>query len=212
MRQLLKQQGISDVEIDGLALDTPENPQFPSAASALEGMLSQRKRCSTNCNTVATNDGRRQSCAPSIPQAQSQRTLSGHMITPENHYQSPVSTASTTSSGIPTPNNMQFPVSTPATYPAPVPVSRAFDYSMPYEDPMPWSTPYHTNTENITNAAQTTQTGASSCYAAASAIRTLKSDVGPELEEELGCGDGRECDVDNARIFEMMDRYSQGRI
>ncbi|GAB7366906.1 hypothetical protein MBLNU230_g1459t1 [Neophaeotheca triangularis] len=56
-----------------------------------------------------------------------------------------------------------------------------------------------------------TETGTSSCYAAASAIRTYKADLGFELEEELGCGDGRDCHVPNSRVFSLMDRYSEAR-
>lgn len=77
------------------------------------------------------------------------------------------------------------------------------DYNMDFNDTMTWDGQYP--------HFQLPQQGdSSSCYAAAGAIRTFKPDLGYELETELGCGDGRDCNVPNSRIFSIMDRYSDG--
>jgi hypothetical protein len=49
-----------------------------------------------------------------------------------------------------------------------------------------------------------------SCYAVASMIRSMNPHIGAELEAELGCADGGECDVSNLRAFEVLDRMSGG--
>ena len=56
LRQLLKQQGISDAEIDGMATEFPESAQPTPTAAQLESMLKSRKHC-----------GRREAGGPSVP-------------------------------------------------------------------------------------------------------------------------------------------------
>lgn len=48
----------------------------------------------------------------------------------------------------------------------------------------------------------------SSCYVAADVIRSLNPNAGREVETALGCADGRECAIDNAVVFDLMDRYA----
>jgi len=49
----------------------------------------------------------------------------------------------------------------------------------------------------------------SSCQSAASIIHTLNPQARrEELEGALGCSGGRDCAVDNAVVFEVMDRFS----
>ena len=52
------------------------------------------------------------------------------------------------------------------------------------------------------------QSGTSSCQIAATTIRTFKPEAGYEVEAELGCRVGEDCQVANDRIFGLMDRYA----
>ncbi|SMR58692.1 unnamed protein product [Zymoseptoria tritici ST99CH_1E4] len=55
---------------------------------------------------------------------------------------------------------------------------------------------------------QDQQQNGSSCYAVANMIRSINPHIGGELEAELGCADGRECNVSDLRAFEVLDRVS----
>ena len=57
-----------------------------------------------------------------------------------------------------------------------------------------------------------TEGRSSSCYAAADALRTIEPDAGYELEDELGCVDGKECAMPISPIFSIMDRYTELRV
>lgn len=49
----------------------------------------------------------------------------------------------------------------------------------------------------------------SSCADAANIIRTMRTNTGPELEPDLGCRvPDQHCYVNNAVVFNMMDRYA----
>ncbi|KAK4494398.1 hypothetical protein PRZ48_014696 [Zasmidium cellare] len=53
----------------------------------------------------------------------------------------------------------------------------------------------------------------SSCKSVATAIRSIRPDIGTELEEDLGCqpNAGEDCSVPNTTAFDVIDRYSDGR-
>ncbi|OTA38067.1 hypothetical protein BTJ68_02145 [Hortaea werneckii EXF-2000] len=183
LRQLLKQQGLNDAEIDGMQDDKADQMQYPNAASALEGMIGQRKAC-------GSGDG---GCG------------SGNTTPPQER-----SAAQTTI----------IPKSEPMSAPPQLP----HDYSIDFNDTMgAWDAGQYQNGHNQhTQDSHWTEDqqfqgmhlpqreDSSSCFAAAGAIRTIKPDLGYELETELGCGDGADCVVPNARIFNMMDRYAEG--
>ncbi|KAK5132400.1 hypothetical protein LTR08_009083 [Meristemomyces frigidus] len=219
LRLLLKQQGVSDAEIDGMPGDSQENGQ---PADALESMIGRRKSCgpgndcgpASDCGSGPSTD-RRSSCDPNYPtqspygqQSQQQRRadpqlqrLSQQMALPSLPFASPHSSVS---SGIPTPSNASFANSQALPYgdatASHIPL-QTLDFAMQYDEPFIWDTHYPTTQSDIGNS--------SSCYAATSAIRSIKPDIGYELETELGCGDGRECDVPNTQIFTIMDRYAE---
>ena len=82
LRQLLKQQGFSDADIDGFSptSDTPpsassshfpDNLQYPAAPNSLDGLLSQRRQCRPDSSCNSDDAARRQSCVSSV-QSQSQ--------------------------------------------------------------------------------------------------------------------------------------------
>jgi hypothetical protein len=49
-----------------------------------------------------------------------------------------------------------------------------------------------------------------SCVYAANIIRTMRANVGPELENDLGCPPMGvvDCPVPNAMFFDVMDKYN----
>jgi hypothetical protein len=51
--------------------------------------------------------------------------------------------------------------------------------------------------------------GTTSCVDAANIIRTMRSDLGPELESELGCRQPETvCKVENSVVFDVLDKYT----
>jgi len=64
---------------------------------------------------------------------------------------------------------------------------------------------YHDQQENF---ALPEPSGTYSCQAAADTIRMIKPEIGPELETELGCWVGEECQVPNEKVFGIMGRYT----
>lgn len=232
LRHLLKQQGLSDAEIDGMSI---ESPQYPTAATSLEGMIGQRRSCGpgSDCGSGGSVAARRpSSCDSSLPTpaVDSQQDLPQHPQPPQpprlqpqprlpqprpqvQHFAQPLagpnvqyhqSPHSTMSSGFQTPDNQQFPSSRALSYSGGTTSAFPVDYSMQFDEPFQWDSQYPPST------SQPDMGISSSCYVAAGAIRSIKPDIGYELETELGCGDGRECNVPNTQIFSIMDRYSEG--
>ena len=72
---------------------------------------------------------------------------------------------------------------------------------MPMDDHFMWQ-------ETYSGQTSTRPADSSSCYVAADASRSIKPDMGYELEAELGCSSGQDCNVPNTQIFSIMDRYS----
>ncbi|KAK1062654.1 hypothetical protein LTR74_010110 [Friedmanniomyces endolithicus] len=214
LRQLLKQQGLSDAEIDAFLSNRPENTQYPSPTSvALESLIGQRKACrpGSGCDSGSGSAGP-EDMKPNLVALGSgslpplQRT-SQPPLTP--YTATHASPQSTLSSGMHTPNTLQHRAIAPPRPHAPpytmqsLPDLPAIDHGMGFDDSFMWNDQYvppHT--------AGPTDT--SSCYVAAEAIRTIKPDAGYDLEVELGCSDGRECNVPNNQIFSIMDRYASG--
>ena len=233
LRQLLKQQGLSDDQIDGMGDGTLESHSYPSAASTLEDMMGQRKPCGpgdgcgtrSDTETPPSQDGLRRLSMQTKPEPTSAPTgpmpgFQPMQQTPQQPFQPPslshqnsgsmsngyaLSPLSSSSSGVPTPANTHFPQHSMHSgynfHAGAPPISN--EYSMDYHDTMVWG-------DGQYQSMQLPQAGdSSSCYAAAGAIRTLKPDLGYELENELGCGNGMDCKVPNSRIFSIMDRYSE---
>ena len=211
LRQLLYQHGILDVEIDGM-----------TAGGQLESMLGHRQACGSDCSGSFV---RRQSCdpallrAPTIAPAASTSPISAAHVpsqTPlsNGHGCSPHLSGQVTPQAPLFPENPQYPTPYPHSFPEPVnrSQSQTTEYnSIAPDDKLEWLNYYNTK-DFITGTPQPNLTptpfGSSSCYAAASAVRTLKPDAGYELEMELGCSDGRECEVPNDQVFGIMDRYT----
>ncbi|KAF2165994.1 hypothetical protein M409DRAFT_23721 [Zasmidium cellare ATCC 36951] len=71
----------------------------------------------------------------------------------------------------------------------------------------------HSPQPNTTTTSQPPRSNCSSCKSVATAIRSIRPDVGTELEEDLGCpvNDNEDCSVPNTQAFDILDRYSDGR-
>ncbi|KAI6849141.1 hypothetical protein KC332_g478 [Hortaea werneckii] len=258
LRQLLKQQGLNDAEIDGMQDDKADQMQYPNAASALEGMIGQRKACGSGdggCGSGNTTPPQERSAAQTtiIPKSEPMSAPPQYMgnlqpaprrsqpvqpqpprLTPQHSAASnsqPYSNSphSNSSSGVQTPTTAHFmqplSVQTQPNQQPQIGLHRLpHDYSIDFNDTMgAWDAGQYQNGHNQhTQDSHWTEDqqfqgmhlpqreDSSSCFAAAGAIRTIKPDLGYELETELGCGDGADCVVPNARIFNMMDRYAEG--
>ena len=183
LRQLLKQQGLTDAQIDNTQLGSARDVQNPSVL-ALEGMLSLRRSCGPGSQCDSSDSARR-------PSSTSTTT--------------PVSTTQDFSmSGVGTLAGAGFPAAHPHAYTTgPSIPSTSAAYDLPYNEIYPWDDQYNTIEPNAIGDS-------SSCRVAADAIRTFKPDLGEELEQELGCGSGMECSISNTQVFNIMDRYSAG--
>lgn len=99
----------------------------------------------------------------------------------------------------------------------PPPQQEDFDWMNAFTDQHYWTefTPQdHNGAEMPSHHDQHDQfalpepSGTSSCQAAADTIRMIKPEIGHELETELGCWVGEECQVPNEKVFGIMGRYA----
>ena len=201
LRQLLKQRGLSEVDIDGWTSDRPESSQHPSAETvALESMMGKRKTCGPGCSTTSRTIDKKTAFEQKPVNAQSSTPASQSRLPVQPaipQYQSPLSVASDSF----TPTNSHFPQT--QSYPPLISTEHTLqpmDYEQ-FNEGLLWQ-------DHYTSPPGTGVAESSSCYVAADAIRTIKPDIGYELEHELGCGTGQECNVSNAQIYNIMDRYA----
>jgi hypothetical protein len=123
-----------------------------------------------------------------------------------NESCSPRSMTSTTNTP---PSTAHFPTyyATPLFQPTAEIKSEDCQYDYSYGEPH--NSPWTYTSEQHYSAQPSTYYCISSCADAANMIRTMRSDIGPELEADLGCRDPhQQCYVDNATIFDIMEKYS----
>ena len=188
------EQGLSDAQIDGTASEVRDT----DIANELESKLGTRKPCKPGgCCGVSA----------SVYEAQSGSSVSPAMSTHEQQPQifpiEPLPTSASLSS-----TNYHYPPIA-GTYPLhPATADYPFDFAASFD----WQDPLqHPNPTNVPPLSESVpSTSSSSCQVAASAVRLMRPDLGPELEEELCCGTGEDCTVSNDCIFSIMDRYSNG--
>lgn len=120
----------------------------------------------------------------------------------------------------PSPSSMVSSTGTPppAPYPAPFytgPMTPSaaeikgedVRYHYPYEQTYNNSWNYSNDYNYVADPA--TYYSTSSCVDAANIIRTMRANVGPELEADLGCRvPDQACYVNNNIVFNVMDKYS----
>lgn len=209
LRALLKQRGLSDEEIEAFTEQQSENPQFPSPAAALESMLGARRRISGQISSGNRSgkevlDSGYQSISPRVLPPQ-QIFTSYPSINPA--LASPRSVTTTGSASLPTPTAGVLGT------PGPFSPSRGVlntqylptTYNYGESSNAPWLIPHG----GSAIGERLEFDNASSCVHAANIIRNMRSDIGAELEADLGCArTGEECKVNNSVVFDVMDKYS----
>lgn len=200
LRQLLLQHGIADPELDQ-SLTPPTSTyassaaQSPTAAS-LEHALNTPRPCSEE-------NRRSSSCAPPLNVPSQRRNLQPQQPSPPKQHQQlePAPYIPTTT------EQYQYPVEVPQ-YPT---EDQQYQYPTTAEDQQ---YQYPTTAEDQQFFYQHQQfipQTSTSCYDLASVIRSVRPNLGPELEAHLGCSNGQECSIPNTRAFDLLDRLSESQ-
>lgn len=210
LRALLHERGVSEPEVIA-ALGGPLDRAYDqiSSAPALNAVLERRITYNMVSSTSSPTPSHSRATSlprhlPSVPPL----TIPASRPTALSCCDSPSPSSMVSSMGTPP------PVSYPAPfYTAPVTPSAAeikaedVQYNYPYEQPYNSSWTYTNEYNYAPDPAAYYST--SSCVDAANIIRTMRSDVGPELEADLGCrAPDQNCYVNNNLVFNMMDKYS----
>lgn len=209
LRNLLRAYGIPEAEIDGAS-----GSQGSIAADMLELMATSRQPCGpgNGCSPLIdpTQQSQPEPAVPTQPSCQSnacQTSLAGSqsgVSTPQylNQLPSPTTTAECRlpPSATYSPTNQESFQFLPHGYGI-----QATDHSIPFNGDLSNATGL------ITPHINSQYEGHSSCQIAANSIRTFSPNVGYELEQDLGChAPGEDCNVSNARMFNVIDRYTSG--
>ncbi|KAF1830990.1 hypothetical protein BDW02DRAFT_74773 [Decorospora gaudefroyi] len=217
LRVLLYERGVSEPELVGVLAGSPDQPyDHISAASRLTAML--ERRITTNIISSTSS--------PSLPYARA-ASMPRHMPSVPPITIPPHRPTALSCDDSPSPGSMGSGMSTPPPAPYPTsfyttPISPSiteikseevqYDYpyeqqpynEQPYNNSVTYASDYNYNADSLTYFSNT------SCVDAANIIRTMRSDVGPELEADLGCRDpGQYCYVSNPTVFNAMDKYAQ---
>lgn len=200
LRALLKQQGLSDAEIDGRPIDAAESPQLTASARALEDKLNARRPCGPgNCGSPATGSSQ---CGPSAPLAE--ETPGPAVMARPNSGQHHNSYSHVVSS-VPSVSNTVF-------HPLNVGDSETQDCvpsTQPPANLQEWADFDTAQYFNATSSPPPPLPNLSSCRAAADAIRYYDPSLDSELEATLGCGtcgEDQDCMVPTAQVFEVLNR------
>ncbi|KAB2570208.1 hypothetical protein BFW01_g6039 [Lasiodiplodia theobromae] len=215
LRALLQKMGVSDSEIDSF------NDPNPNPADTLDAMLRNRRPCNPGSQSACGSSRSGASSKSPASQAPTSTPLSTTSLeppalpppaqpSPRSH--SSATSISSTFSTPPTAESPMVPIAPLPSFPTNTPPDPSSAYGPSYNAyyAIPnlgnWTWPTlndmpDTPTQHIPNS--------SSCLQAADIIRGMRSDVGPELEQEMGCNaEGQDCKVDNNVIFDLVDKYS----
>ncbi|OJD40210.1 uncharacterized protein BKCO1_1000426 [Diplodia corticola] len=224
LRALLRQVGVSDADIDSFnppSLPSPSLPSPSASADALDSMLRAPRPCNPGPVSACPSRSSCESSRSPASQGPTSTPLSTAGLEPpalppqmQPSLRS-YSSATSSSSAFDTPPAAESPV-VPIPSAPPFPISALADSACAYDPP--YNTYYGVpNLGNWTwpaaddmphNPAQH-MPNSSSCLHAAHLIRSMRSDVGPELEQDMGCtGHGQDCKVDNTVVFDLVDKYS----
>ncbi|KAF2129452.1 hypothetical protein P153DRAFT_385661 [Dothidotthia symphoricarpi CBS 119687] len=210
LRALLYERGVSEQELVA-ALGGPPERSYDQISSAptLNTMLERRIPCNmlSSTSSPAPAHTRAASLPRHMPSVQS-ITVPASRATALSCYDSASPGSIVSSMGTPPPASYSTPFySTPATPPASEIKTEGVQYDYPYEQAYNGSWAY-SNHYNFA-ADPVPYYNSTSCVDAANIIRTMRSDVGPELEAGFGCRTpDQHCYVNNNMVFGMMDRYS----
>lgn len=237
LRQLLQAKGVPDAEVEHATsgssqsttaadnLETMLSERRPcSPEDASNGGAGCGPRdCSSGCGTAQPLPSAKEGQRPLLPQpAQEGTPIPQHVSAESSQYPSPVSSSSTGPfAPQPPPQNQPvFTMAEPLLLP-PAGMSQPqqvdFDWmnafteqqywpTMPEQDPNTTGIPAYQDQHQ--NYALPQPSDTCSCQVAAETIRTIKPEAGHEVETELGCWVGEECQVSNEKVFGIMTRYS----
>lgn len=211
LRGLLYDRGVSEPEVvTALGGSADRSYDQLSAAPALNALLDRRITCNTLSSTSspAPSHTRANSLPRHIPSAPPV-TVSGPRPAALSCGDSPSPGSIVSSMGTPPPVSYPFYSNpTPMTPPAAEIKSEDVRYQYTQYDPQYQNTWNYSHDYNVVSEP-TAYYNTSSCVDAANIIRTMRSDVGPELEADLGCRvPNQECYINNNVVFNMMDKYS----
>ena len=195
LRALLRARGVGDAEVDEfLGRPSTENPQFPSAAAALDAMLKVKRPCrgeTPGCSRQGSESSSNNTWEPGsgLPPAQDMRNRqeAGVMV-PATAITDPVLTPYTQTSSDGYVHSGYLPLD--STYPSGewiVQNGHSYDLG-----------------EELAGDG-----GTSSCNFAASVITSMRDGVNVDrVKQELGCTPGADCTVDSSTLFTVMDHYA----
>ncbi|CAO2654569.1 Nn.00g113020.m01.CDS01 [Neocucurbitaria sp. VM-36] len=210
LRALLHERGVSEPEVVVALGGPPDRPyEQISSAPTLNAMLERRITCNMVSSTSSPTPSHTRASSmprhlPSVPPI----TIPAPRPTALSCCDSPSPSSMVSSMGTPPPASYST-----SFYTAPMTPSAAemkaddvrynYPYEQPYNNSWTYSNDYNYVTEPVTYYST------SSCVDAANIIRTMRSDVGPELEADLGCrAPEQHCYVNNNVVFNMMDKYA----
>ncbi|KAL1651983.1 hypothetical protein SLS58_000106 [Diplodia intermedia] len=217
LRALLRHMGVSDADIDGFN-DPGLAAPSPSAADALDTVLraprpcqpgSARSSCESSRSPASqgptTTPLSAASLEPPAPPPPPQIQPSPRSYSSATSISSTFSTpAAAESPMVPISSAQPFPINTLTDPPSAYDPSYNAYYGAPNLGNWTWPAGTdipHDPTQHMPNS--------SSCLQAADIIRRMRSDIGPELEQDMGCtGQGQDCKIDNTVVFDLVDKYS----
>ena len=206
LRALLRERGVSESEITAVMGATDRTTDYGSAAPTLDSMLGRKRAYNGQPSCVGGSCGVQQNTSVPNPSLSIpyQRAAA---LQPSPEIASPHSIGSSsvdTPSGISTPTFSQISIATSQelsetnSFP-----SLAYQYDLPLNNA--WSLP----PEPAYTHDQIAYNNTSSCVYAANIIRSMRSDIGTELENDLDCCEpSSDCAVDNSVVFNVVEKYS----
>ncbi|KAF2467678.1 uncharacterized protein BDR25DRAFT_291654 [Lindgomyces ingoldianus] len=205
LRALLLERGVPEADIAAVMGTNDRSLEQASAASNLVTMLNRKRTCGPSCTTSCGAQPSSTTLAPQSPAVAPISIPQRTAALSSNGGQSPLSVTSSAVSTPPGYNSLPF--FPPPITSAPDPKADAMShFSYQFDQPLQgsWTFP-----NEAIYVEPLPYDNTSSCLYAANIIRSMRTDVGPELEADLGCRVlGQECYVDNPTVFSAVEKYS----
>ncbi|KAJ9669527.1 hypothetical protein H2201_000394 [Coniosporium apollinis] len=221
LRALLRQKGVSEDEIDTFTEEGLDNPQCPPVGVSLDLMLGRRRPCpgDARCGTELPNPSPNPTLpVPPVPAvSQHQARMLSSAVEPRPapllHH---TSSSSIESSSVATPAQDALYPPAIGNYTLPRTTANVAYTVDTYHPPSnQYGAPINGLWPDlvIPITPDVDYGSTSSCVYAANIIRSMRSEVGIELEVDLGCNPaGTDCEVNNVTVFDVMDKYSAQRM
>jgi hypothetical protein len=208
LRAILRSRGVPEAEI-AAALRSYDRPiDHTSAAPTLNTMLERKLTCVglSPCDSFADSESRYASTVSQTPEADvAPLVISSQpaIACTANEANSPVSIISSTGTSPSFTSAPLFPAEI-----TPVPEIKTEGITQYYNFDQTPNNPWMYANDQTYAVDASSYYNTTSCVDAANIIRTMRSDVGLELEADFGCRmPGQDCRVSNPLIFNMMEKY-----